>query len=259
MGYLYDTSFDPSNPSASLLISSDNGGIRGGFRINYVLSSGRQYILVVTTSQASLTGDFWILARGPALARLTSIASPPTSKQYCFLFLLMDETNIASIVLGVVAGFYSTIFLLCLSDVVHLNKEMTKMKHELEDLRNQSIIFNRSSFVDSSNKILLTRTNISGKLCLSYDEQRQILEYINFICNMAILLFGSYSIYVHGIGTHHGLAYRLFFFICKLCTIIASIWLNLHFKKGLPSDIFLYIWIDINCVVSIYRSLRQII
>ncbi|CAF4247852.1 unnamed protein product [Rotaria sp. Silwood2] len=154
---------------------------------------------------------------------------------------------------------FSTIFLLCLSDVVHLNKEMTKMKHELADLRNQSIIFNRSSFVDPSNKILLTRKNISGKLCLSYDEQCQILEYINFISNMTILLFGSYSIYVYGIGTHHGLAYRLFFFICKLFTIIASIWLNLHFKKGLPSDIFLYIWIDITCVVSIYRSLRQII
>ncbi|CAF2721943.1 unnamed protein product [Rotaria sp. Silwood2] len=136
---------------------------------------------------------------------------------------------------------------------------MTKMKHELADLRNQSIIFNRSSFVDPSNKILLTRKNISGKLCLSYDEQCQILEYINFISNMTILLFGSYSIYVYGIGTHHGLAYRLFFFICKLFTIIASIWLNLHFKKGLPSDIFLYIWIDITCVVSIYRSLRQII
>ncbi|CAF2017047.1 unnamed protein product [Rotaria magnacalcarata] len=171
----------------------------------------------------------------------------------------MDETNLASIVLGVIAGFYSTIFLLCLSDVVHLNKEMVKMKHELADLKAQSIIFNRTSFTDSSTGVFIPRKNISGKLCLSYNEQRQILEYANFLCNMAILVFGSYSIYVHGFGTSHGLAYRLVFFICKLCTIIASIWLNLHFNKGLPSDIFLYVWIDVNCVVSIYRSLSQII
>jgi hypothetical protein len=171
----------------------------------------------------------------------------------------MNEVNLASIVLGVVAGFYSTVFLLCLSDVYHLNKEMTKMKHELADIRNQSNTFYRLSLIDSSNHILLPRKNISGKLCLSYNEQRQILEYINFMCNMAILIFGSYSVYVHGIGTYHGLAYRLVFFILKLCTIIGSIWLNLSFQKGLPSDIFLYIWIDINCVASLYRSLRQIL
>jgi len=171
----------------------------------------------------------------------------------------MNETNLASIVLGLVAGFYSTIFLLCLSDVYHLNKEMTKMKYELADMRNQNVTFKRSSVIDSSTKISPLKSTICGKLCLSYNEQRQILEYINFICNMAILLFGSYSIYVHGIGTYHGLAYRLVFFILKLCTIIASIWLNLSFKKSLPSDIFLYIWIDVNCVASIYRSLRQII
>jgi hypothetical protein len=170
----------------------------------------------------------------------------------------MNEADLASLVLGVVAGFYSIVFLLCLSDVYHLNKEITKMKHELADIRNQSITFNHSSLIDSSNNILLSRKNISGKLCLSYNEQRQILEYINFICNLAIFLFGSYSIYVHGIGTYHGLAYRLVFFVLKLCTIIASIWLNLSFKKGLPSDIFLYIWIDVNCVASIYRCLHQI-
>jgi hypothetical protein len=167
----------------------------------------------------------------------------------------MNETNTMSIGLGVITGFYSTIFLLCLSDVVHLNKEMTKIKYELADIRNQTILFNRSSLIDSS---LLNKT-ISGKICLSYYEQRQIFEYINHICNMAILLIGSYSIYHHGIGTHHGLAYRLVFFILKLSTIIALIWLNLYFKKDLPSDIFLYVWIDVNCIASIYRSLRQLL
>lgn len=171
----------------------------------------------------------------------------------------MNEAHVASIVIGVVTGFYSTVFLLCLSDVYHLNEEVTNMKDELAHIKNRSITFDRSSLFYSSNNIQLSTKNLSGKLCLSYNEQRQILEYINFICNMAIFIFGSYSIYIHGIGTYHGLAYRLVFFILKLCTIIASIWLNLSFEKGLPSDMFLYIWIDINCVTSIYRSLRQML
>jgi hypothetical protein len=74
---------------------------------------------------------------------------------------------------------------------------------------------------------------------------------------MAILFFGGYSIYVYGLGTQHGLPYRLFFFVCKILTIIGSVWLNLYFKQGLPSDIFLYMWIDVNCVASIYRSILQ--
>lgn len=181
----------------------------------------------------------------------------------------MNEANLASIVLGIVAGFYTTIFLLCLSDVVYLSKEMTKMKIELADIRR--ISFNQT---DSLNKTLLLTSHsnnitnlpspiflqtIKGKLCFSFTEQRQILDYINFLCNIAILICGTYSIYMHGLGTHHGLAYRLIFFVIKVATIIASIVLNLHFNQGLPHDIFLYIWIDFNCIASIYRSLRQTI
>ncbi|CAF1523740.1 unnamed protein product, partial [Adineta ricciae] len=170
-----------------------------------------------------------------------------------------NETNIASLVLGLIAGVYSTVFLLYMSDIMYLNKEMLKIKHELVDLKNQTVLINNLPSSNPTESLLSHRKGISGKVCLSYNEQRQILEYFNFICNLAILSFGSYSIYVHGIGTSHGLAYRLVFFLLKLCTIVVSIWLNLHFNKGLPSDIFLYIWIDVNCVASVYRSLRQII
>ncbi|CAF4019327.1 unnamed protein product [Adineta steineri] len=185
------------------------------------------------------------------------------------LFLSMNETNLASIVLGVIAGFYSTIFLLCLSDVVYLSKEMTKMKVELTDIRNiysNQTIFNGSLLINtlndsnsSSSSIIYSHRKLSGQICLSYNEQRQILDHINFMCNMAILIFGSYSIYIYGLGTHHGLSYRLIFFILKIVTVVLSIWLNLYFKQGLPSDIFLYLWIDVNCIASIYRSIRQTI
>lgn len=175
----------------------------------------------------------------------------------------MNEAHLASLVLGVVAGFYSTIFLLCLSDVVYLSKEMSKMKGELAHLRhtplNQTILPRESATPHSgdSQQTVAQQKPLSGQLCLSYHEQRQVLDYVNFVCNMAILAFGSYSIYIHGLGTQHGLSYRFVFFVLKIVTVIASIWLNLHFEQGLPSDIFLYIWIDVNCVASIYRSIRQ--
>lgn len=75
IGYLYETSFNPSNPSTNLLIYSDNHGVAAGFLIDSVLFLGRTYILVVTTSQASLTGDFWISARG--VASVNFIATQP--------------------------------------------------------------------------------------------------------------------------------------------------------------------------------------
>ncbi|CAF1337408.1 unnamed protein product [Adineta ricciae] len=173
----------------------------------------------------------------------------------------MNETNLASIVLGVIAGFYTTVFLLCFSDVVYLSKEMSKMKGELAYIRNsysnQTIISQLTAAHDYNQSDLTYRKKLSGQLCLSYNEQKQILEYANFLCNMAILIFGSYSIYMYGLGTSHGLPYRFVFFFMKILTIALSVCLNLYFKQGLPSDIFLYMWIDVNCLASIYRSIRQ--
>lgn len=176
----------------------------------------------------------------------------------------MNEISLTSFIFGIIIGFYSTIFLLCLSDVFHLSKEVVKIKDELYDVRytimNQSL-FNQIDFIKNENsKKLSTAPNeiLSGQLCLSYNEQRQLLDYINFLCNISIILFTGYSLYVYGFGTQHGLNYRLLFFIFKIITVVLSIWLNLYFKKGLPNDIFLYVWIDINCIVSIYRSLCEI-
>lgn len=170
----------------------------------------------------------------------------------------MNENQIASLIFGIIVGFYSAIFLLCLSDIVHLSKEISKIKIELNDIRNLNL--NQSlSLINLPNSKNFQRKSLSGQLCLSYHEQRQILDYVNFMCNMSILVFSSYSIYVHGFGTHHGLMYRFMFFIFKLITIVLLICLNLHFKQSLSSDILLYIWIDVNCIVAIYRSLRQMI
>ena len=170
----------------------------------------------------------------------------------------MNERHLASIVFGVVTGFYTTIFLLCLSDVMYLNKEMLRIQTELTDIRSlasdhRTTVHSSVSYPFSSWK----KKNLSGQICFSYSEQSQILSYINFLSNMAILVCGIYSISSYGFGTHHGLGYRLIFFLVKMLTILLSICLNLSFNQRLSSDIFLYIWIDVNCIASICRTFRE--
>lgn len=171
----------------------------------------------------------------------------------------MNDRHLASIVFGLVTGFYTTIFLLCLSDVVYLNKEMLRIQTELTDIgslaSDHRTTMHSSSLSHPSSS--WKKKNLSGQICFSYSEQSQILSYINFLSNMAILVCGIYSISSYGFGTHHGLGYRLIFFLLKMLTIILSICLNLSFNERLSSDIFLYIWIDVNCIASIYRTIRE--
>jgi hypothetical protein len=80
VGYLYDSSFDPSNPSANLIADDDNSGDGPRqFRIEAYLQGGRTYIVVVTTHEERVTGTFSISAVGPASVSLMSI-TPSTSR-----------------------------------------------------------------------------------------------------------------------------------------------------------------------------------
>jgi hypothetical protein len=76
VAYLYDTSFDPLNPSTNLITYDDNSGINTEFLINAALQSGRKYILVVTTAKLSTEGNVWVSIRGPASVGLTPIFLP---------------------------------------------------------------------------------------------------------------------------------------------------------------------------------------
>ena len=93
IGYLYDTSFDALNPSTNLITFDDNSGGNTNFRIDTALQSGRIYVLVVTTAQASTVGDVWISARGPAAVGLTALL-PSTGR------------NVTSSSLGVLFVFH---------------------------------------------------------------------------------------------------------------------------------------------------------
>ena len=80
IGYLYDTSFDPSDPLMNFITEDDDDGdILLQFRIKVYLQSGRTYILVVTTHSEYTAGDFSVSCMGPASINFMFI-TPTTSR-----------------------------------------------------------------------------------------------------------------------------------------------------------------------------------
>ncbi|CAF2847796.1 unnamed protein product [Rotaria sp. Silwood2] len=66
---LYINSFDPESPFMSVLESNDGGDTERQFVFSTVLETTSQYVLVVITFEALITGPFSIIATGPALSR----------------------------------------------------------------------------------------------------------------------------------------------------------------------------------------------
>jgi hypothetical protein len=59
-GYIYENSFDPTSPFVNLIKSNDDNNRAGQFKLNIDLQTGTEYILVVTTYNANVTGAFTI-------------------------------------------------------------------------------------------------------------------------------------------------------------------------------------------------------
>lgn len=72
-GCLYDTFFDPSNPSINLIVYSDGSTTRGQFSITYSLLSTKTYVLVVTTSSDDSFSSFTITASGSGVPSLQAM------------------------------------------------------------------------------------------------------------------------------------------------------------------------------------------
>jgi len=73
-GYIYNDSFNPCDPSLNLISEDDQSGDRNQFRLISSLRANTTYILVVTTSFPSVTGNFSILVSGPNNVDLNSIS-----------------------------------------------------------------------------------------------------------------------------------------------------------------------------------------
>jgi hypothetical protein len=65
-GYLYQGSFDPSDPSQNLMTSNDDSGGKRQFLFSSYLSAGSSYILIITTAGMDVVGDFSIRVSGPS-------------------------------------------------------------------------------------------------------------------------------------------------------------------------------------------------
>ncbi|UJR07257.1 hypothetical protein I4U23_011545 [Adineta vaga] len=64
-GYLYNGSFNPSNPQLNLITYNDDGSSNSQFKIPVYLEAGHPYVLVVTTHRPGITGPFSVIADGP--------------------------------------------------------------------------------------------------------------------------------------------------------------------------------------------------
>lgn len=81
MGFLYENSFDPSDPLINLVTDDDDGGeLDLQFRVEaYLQATNKVYILVVTTHRQYTTGGILLSASGPTVVGFSSI-TPVTSR-----------------------------------------------------------------------------------------------------------------------------------------------------------------------------------
>ncbi|CAF1451440.1 unnamed protein product [Adineta ricciae] len=89
-GYLYMNSFNPQDMSSNLLAKDDNNADNKQFSISYKLYSSITYILITTTYNSNVTGNFRIEVRGPAEVTFSALkqsssttrptSSPSTSR-----------------------------------------------------------------------------------------------------------------------------------------------------------------------------------
>ncbi|CAF0818601.1 unnamed protein product [Adineta steineri] len=82
-GYIYKNSFNPLNPTENLLEVDDNGCSDNQFKLLIALEVNTKYILVVTTSQANVTGTFSIILSGPTKAVLERTTLSVNQPKFC--------------------------------------------------------------------------------------------------------------------------------------------------------------------------------
>jgi hypothetical protein len=82
-GYLYNGSFDPSHPSQNLTMSNDDGGFNRQFLLTVRLFCGMSYVLVVTTYDPMVTGNFSVTVSGPSSVDISVLKrSNSTTSEY---------------------------------------------------------------------------------------------------------------------------------------------------------------------------------
>jgi hypothetical protein len=72
VGYIYENTFNPLNPSSNLYIEDDENGGNKQFKLTFYVEANVPYTLVVSTFFSSTTGPFSVIATGPGSVQYIS-------------------------------------------------------------------------------------------------------------------------------------------------------------------------------------------
>lgn len=75
-GYLYNDSFNPTDPIENLIIEDDDGAGDYQFILGFFLEANNTYILIVTTFNEAETGNFTIEISGPSIITYADFSPP---------------------------------------------------------------------------------------------------------------------------------------------------------------------------------------
>jgi hypothetical protein len=81
-GYIYEDSFNPSNPNWNLLSYDDDSGENRQFKLTIFLRPKITYILIVTTFRRNSTGTFTVNASGPKSVIFTGTTALGRGKHF---------------------------------------------------------------------------------------------------------------------------------------------------------------------------------
>ncbi|CAF0805396.1 unnamed protein product [Adineta steineri] len=111
-------SFNPLNPTENLLELDDNGCSDNQFKLLIALEVNTKYILVVTTSQANVTGTFSIIVTGPTKAVLERTNISSTSISTATAFTTTTKPSYACMT------YYPTWMLIMICSIINLMKKL---------------------------------------------------------------------------------------------------------------------------------------
>ncbi|CAF1167639.1 unnamed protein product [Adineta steineri] len=74
-GFLFNSTFDPTNPTKNLLVSDDDGAGNQQFKLVYFLQPSINYTVIATTYYPFISGSFSLIATGPGVVYFTRISS----------------------------------------------------------------------------------------------------------------------------------------------------------------------------------------
>ena len=95
-GYLYNSTFNLSLPDANLLAEDNDAGGNGQFMLNIMLSSMKNYTLVVSTYWARSTGKFSVVIYGPSAIGFSSSKKVSRMKNQIYFSSWSTDSSLAN-------------------------------------------------------------------------------------------------------------------------------------------------------------------